>query len=163
MALEGVNIIHFQSCDDFGLPLLGDGQREVLGDFLVLSAGSGRGLGLLGRLGRLFRLGRAEGNQLTGDREIGLIPVFLAVAAGLRQRHFVHLGANFQHTGLFQRLAAVESIHKLVLALLALAENDGLFQPGFLDTVDQVFVLLPRSVLDIGAGEGLNVSQLDET
>lgn len=88
--------------------------------------------------------------------------MFLAVAAGLCQRHLVHISANLQHTGLFQRLTAVEPVHKLIVAFFALAENDGLFQPGFLDTVDQVLVVLPGSVLDVGAGEGLNVSQLDK-
>ena len=163
VALKGVDVGNFQGRDDLGLALLGDGQREVLGDFLILPTGGGGGPGLLGRLGGLLRLGGVQGDQLAGDGKVRLVPVVLAVAAGLRQRHFVHVGTNFQHTGLFQRLAAVEPVHKLVLALLALAENDRLFQPGLLNAVDQLRVVLPGGVLDIGAGEGLDVGQLDET
>ena len=157
-----MDVGNFQGRDDLGLALLGDGQREVLGDFLILPTGGGGGPGLLGRLGGLLRLGGVQGDQLAGDGKVRLVPVLLAVSAGLRQRHFVHLGADFQHTGLFQRLAAVEPVHKLVLALLALAENDRLFQPGLLDAVDQVLVVLPGRVFDIGAREGLDVGQLDK-
>lgn len=58
-----VNVVNFQGRDDLGLALPGDGQREVLGDFLILPAG---GSCLLGRLGRLLALAALDRGGVGG-------------------------------------------------------------------------------------------------
>lgn len=111
MALKGVYLRHLQRGDDLRLPLPGDGERKVLGDF-VLGGLIGRGGGRLFSP-RLFRLGGVGVYQLAGNGQVGVFPVFLAVAAGVRKGHFVNIRPDFQHTGLFQRLAAMETVYKL--------------------------------------------------
>ena len=58
----------------------------------------------------------------------------------------------------------VEAVYQLELAfLLTLAENDRVFQAVLLDVSDQLTVILPGGVLDIGAGQGLDVGEGYET
>ena len=53
-------------------------------------------------------------------------------------------------------------MHKLIVAFFTLTEDNRLLQAVFLDAGDQVAVVAPGGILDIGAGKGLDIRQLDE-
>ena len=87
--------------------------------------------------------------------------MLLTVAAGIKNRHVIHIRPDLLHSGPFQRLAAVEAVHQLIAALLTLPEDNRLFQAGLFDAGNQAAVILSGGVLNISARERLNVRKFD--
>lgn len=84
-----VNVGDFQGLDDLGLALLGDGQREVLGDFLILSTGGG---GASAFLGGLAGFSGSAGGQLKMLSFAGLEPGYFQSGQSESNGHMIKHG-----------------------------------------------------------------------